>query len=145
MQTIHIGSDHAGFDLKNFLIKELAPLGYDMKDHGCVSRESCDYPLVAHPLCKAVLAGGSPGILICGTGLGMSMAANRHPGIRAALCTHEIMARMARRHNNANVLCLGARIIGQELACAIVAAFLESCFEGGRHERRTQQIELSRS
>lgn len=145
MPTIHIGSDHAGFELKNFLASQLAPLGYEVKDHGCDSAASCDYPHIAHPLCKAVLTDNSMGILICGTGLGMSMAANRHPGIRAALCTHEIMARMARLHNNANVLCLGARITGPDLARAIVVAFLDSSFEGGRHERRVRQIEENNS
>lgn len=145
MQTIHIGSDHAGFDLKNFLVRELSLAGYDLRDHGCASATSCDYPLIAEKVCKAVLADQYPGILICGTGLGMSMAANRHTGIRAALCTNEIMARMARRHNNANILCLGARIIGTELASAIVVAFLESSFEGGRHERRIQLLENNAS
>ncbi len=142
MPVIHIGSDHAGFELKKILTAELQSLGHEVKDHGCQSSENCDYALVAHPLCEAVLADNGLGILVCGTGLGMSMAANRHNGIRAALCTVEIMARMAKRHNNANVLCLGARIIGAELAKAIVAAFLESGFEGGRHERRVRQIDL---
>ncbi len=118
----------------------LAKLGYKVEDHGANSTESCDYPLIARDLCKAVAADGNLGILICGTGIGMSIAANRNPAIRAALCANELSARMCRRHNNANVLCLGARIIGEELALAIMTAFLESKFEGGRHQRRLDEI-----
>lgn len=140
MRSIHIGSDHAGYDLKELLKSELATLGFNVIDHGADSRESCDYALIAHPLCEAVAGDDSQGILICGTGLGMSMAANRHREIRAALCSVELQARMARRHNNANVLCMGARITGPELAIAIMTAFLESSFEGGRHQRRVDQI-----
>ena len=142
MHTIHIGSDHAGVELKIFLKAELERLGYQVVDHGCESTESCDYAHIAHPLCEQVLADHALGILICGTGIGMSMAANRHKGIRAALCGVEVMARLARAHNDANVLCLGARIIGRELALAIVVAFLQCSFEGGRHARRIGQIEL---
>lgn len=142
MKTIHIGSDHAGYALKQKLSAELAPLGYAIHDHGVDSEASCDYALIGHPLCEAVLADKSIGILICGTGLGMSMAANRHIGIRAAKCDLEIEARLARRHNDANILCLGARMIGTELALAITMAFLESSFEGGRHQRRIGQIEI---
>lgn len=143
MKIIHIGSDHAGFALKAGLSAELAKMGYEIIDHGTDSEASCDYARIAHPLCEAVIADQAPGILICGTGLGMSMAANRHAGIRAAKCDLELEARLARRHNNANILCLGARIIGSELAFAIVNAFLESEFEGGRHKPRIDQIELS--
>ena len=105
-------------------------------DHGTYSKESCDYPVFAHALCNAVEAEDVPGILICGTGIGMSIAANRHKGIRAALCTTELHARFTRLHNNANVLCLGARVTGVELALAIVDTFLSTEFEGGRHQRR---------
>lgn len=140
MREIHIGCDHAGFDLKELLARNLTNLGFKITDHGTKSRESCDYPLIANDLCKAVANDNSTGILICGTGIGMSMAANRHRDIRAALCTTELHARMARRHNNANVLCLGARITGEELAMAIVMAFLESNFEGGRHQRRIDEL-----
>lgn len=140
MREIHIGCDHAGFDLKELLSHSLENLGFKVMDHGTRSRESCDYPLIANDLCKAVAKDNSTGILICGTGIGMSMAANRHRDIRAALCTTELHARMARRHNNANVLCLGARITGVELAMAIVMAFLESNFEGGRHQRRIDEL-----
>lgn len=145
MRTIHIGSDHAGFELKQFLEKELAGLGYEIKDHGTDSCASCDYALIAHPLCEAVLAENGTGILICGTGIGMAMAANRHPGLRAARCDLELEARLSRRHNDANVLCLGARMIGNAQALAIAIAFLEGDFEGGRHERRIGQIEQIRN
>lgn len=140
MRDIHIGADHAGFELKNQLSAALKNMAINIIDHGTNSRESCDYPYIAQSLCKAVEADKSCGILICGTGIGMSIAANRFRDIRAALCSTEVQARLARRHNNANVLCLGARIIGGELALAIVLAFLESSFEGGRHERRINEI-----
>lgn len=141
MREIHIGSDHAGFDLKEILVKNLASLGFEVIDHGTESRESCDYPLIANDVCNAVALDKSRGVLICGTGIGMSIAANRHKEIRAALCTTELHARMARRHNDANILCLGARITGEELAVAITLAFLESNFEGGRHQRRIDELD----
>ena len=140
MPVVHLGSDHAGHALKDLIARELARLGFTVTDHGTDSCESCDYPVFAHKLCSAVLEEGSRGILVCGSGIGMSMAANRHDGIRAALCTTELHARLSRRHNDANVLCLGARITGDELALAIVVAFLETAFEGGRHQRRIDQI-----
>ncbi len=141
MRDIHIGSDHAGFELKTLLSNTLKSMGINIIDHGTHNQDSCDYPLIAQKLCRAVEADKSSGILICGTGLGMSMAANRFKEIRAALCTMEIQARLARRHNNANILCLGARITGSELAIAITMAFLESEFEGGRHERRIRELD----
>lgn len=143
---IYIGSDHAGFDLKNRIIKRLADSGYITEDMGTNSPESCDYPLIAHDLCNALensektCPGKTLGILICGTGIGMSIAANRHAAIRAALCDNELQAKLCRMHNNANVLCLGARITGEELAFAIVDAFLNYSFEGGRHLRRINLI-----
>lgn len=144
MRDIHIGSDHAGYELKNLISASLTNLSFNIIDHGTNSRESCDYPLIAQSVCKAVAGDKSTGILICGTGIGMSIAANRIKAIRAALCPTELQARLARRHNNANILCLGARVIGPELAIAITMAFLESDFEGGRHERRLEQLnELS--
>lgn len=143
MKTVNIGSDHAGFGLKQFLAQELEKRGYKIRDFGTNSTDSCDYAMIGHPLCEAVLAEGSQGILICGTGLGMSMAANRHRGIRAAKCDLELEARLARAHNNANVLCLGARMIGTELGLAITLAFLGGDFEGGRHQARIEQIELA--
>ena len=142
MQTIHIASDHAGYALKAHLVQFLAQKGIKVVDEGTNSTDSCDYPVLAHKLCAAVEASGEPGILICGTGLGVSIAANRHAYIRAALCTTELHARMARQHNNANVLCLGARITGVELAKAIVDAFMENTFEGGRHQRRLDMLNL---
>lgn len=144
MRDIHIGSDHAGYELKKVLCSSLQNLSFNIVDHGANSAESCDYPLIAQALCRAVEADKSTGILICGTGIGMSIAANRFQAIRAALCATELQARLARRHNNANILCLGARITGSELAIAITLAFLESDFEGGRHERRLKELnELS--
>ena len=135
--TIHIASDHAGFSLKNIIIEHLkADLNCIIEDHGTDSTQSCDYPVYAQALCKAVLAGGDFGILICGTGLGMSMMANRFNGIRAAACANEFLAGASRRHNNANVLCLGERVVGPGLALAIVDAFLQNEFEGGRHQGR---------
>lgn len=136
MSRIHLASDHAGFPLKEELARRLAAQGHDIVDDGTHDTQSCDYPVHAHRLCEAVEAEGSLGVLICGTGLGMSMAANRHAGIRAALCTTELHARMSRRHNDANVLCLGARVTGQELAFAIADVFFSTDFEGGRHQRR---------
>jgi ribose 5-phosphate isomerase B len=130
------GSDHAGFVLKEHLKTFAAPLGFEAVDVGTDSSASCDYPLFAAKLCDQVLEKGCLGVLICGTGLGMSMAANRRPGIRAALCANEYMARMTRLHNNANVLCLGERWIGPGLAESVLETFLKTQFEGGRHQRR---------
>jgi ribose 5-phosphate isomerase B len=138
---IIFGSDHAGFGLKKELMAYLQP-EYEIIDVGVGDTTSCDYPVYAHKLCKEVLSRQTSGILICGSGIGMSITANRHPGIRAALCLNEYMARMARMHNDANVLCLGDRIIGVELAKSIVDAFLETNFEGGRHLRRIELIEI---
>lgn len=140
METIHIACDHAGLDLKETLKAALEARGLRICDHGTHSRESCDYPQYAHALCAAVEAENGRGILICGTGIGMSIAANRHAGIRAALCTTELHARLTRLHNNANVLCLGARVTGVELALAIMHVFLDTAFEGGRHQRRIDQL-----
>lgn len=140
MPLVHLASDHAGHALKAILIRQLAQRGITIRDCGTDSSDSCDYPIFAHKLCAAVLDEGGLGILVCGSGIGMSMAANRHDGIRAALCTTELHARLSRRHNDANVLCLGARITGEELAFAIVEAFLETSFEGGRHQRRIDLI-----
>lgn len=137
-QHIHLASDHAGFALKSALALRLSSLGHHVEDHGAHSAESCDYPLFARKACEALLEKGGAAILICGTGIGMSMAANRIAGIRAALCSCEFQAKAARRHNNANALCLGERVIGAGLAFAIVDAFLENVFEGGRHQRRIE-------
>lgn len=135
--------DHGGFDLKSELLKSLENTAYKMIDLGVFSTESVDYPDQAHLLAKTVQSGDADlGILICGTGIGVSIAANRHFGIRAALCTDPFMARMSREHNDANVLCLGGRVIGPSLAKAIVMAFLNGTFDGGRHALRLTKIEI---
>ena len=139
-QNIHIGCDHAALDLKNIIIRQLEERGLTVTDHGTYTPESCDYPDIAHAVAQAVEKETGTGILLCGTGIGMSMAANHHKGIRAALCTTELHAKFARRHNDANILCLGARMTGVELAKAIVEAFLTTDFEGGRHKRRIDKI-----
>ncbi|WP_028574235.1 ribose 5-phosphate isomerase B [Desulfonatronovibrio hydrogenovorans] len=139
-KKIVFGSDHAGMNLKETLMDHLGH-GYDIMDVGPSEKTSCDYPVYAKKLCTKVLELGCPGILICGSGIGMSIAANRIPGIRAALCSNEYMARMSRMHNNANVLCLGERIIGVDLARSIMDAFLCSSFEGGRHLQRIELME----
>lgn len=133
---IPIGNDHAALELKNFLIEKLSGDELRFEDCGTTLADSCDYPVFARKVCEKVLSGAPLGILLCGSGIGMSMAANRHAGIRAALCGTELQASLARRHNNANILCMGARITGQELALAITRAFIAASFEGGRHQRR---------
>ncbi|MBQ2915960.1 MAG: ribose 5-phosphate isomerase B [Clostridia bacterium] len=136
-KKIVIASDHAGYDLKEKIKKYLAENGYEVTDCGTNSTDSCDYPEFANKLCLAIKDDPEmKGILICGTGIGMSMAANRHSHIRAALCHNEFTARLTRQHNNANVLCMGARTIGEELAFETMKAFLDTEFMGGKHERR---------
>ena len=141
-RVIFIASDHAGVTLKAALVDHLTSAGHAVTDLGPADRKSVDYPDFAKRVCRQVLATPeSLGILICGTGLGMSMAANRMPGIRAAVCVNEYLARMTRLHNDANVLCLGERVVGQGLAAAITDVFLATAFEGGRHKRRLDRIE----
>ena len=138
---IAIGSDHAGYELKREVIKYLEEKKVEFIELGCMNGESCDYPLVAEEVCKKVTSGeAEKAILICGTGIGISIAANKIKGIRAALCTNEYMAKYTRYHNDANVLCMGGRVIGAGVACEITEAFLSSKFEGGRHQRRVDQI-----
>ncbi|MFI3271101.1 MAG: ribose 5-phosphate isomerase B [Pseudomonadota bacterium] len=143
-RTVIIGSDHAGFALKHVLVEQLKADGYNVVDLGPASAQSCDYPVYAQSVCERVLAADNSngpetlGILVCGTGIGMSMAANRIPGIRAALCACEFHARGTRQHNNANVICLGERVTGPGLAMDMVRIFLETPFEGGRHQRRIE-------
>lgn len=138
---IYLGSDHGGFDLKEALEVYLIEQGHDVFDQGTHSLDSVDYPDYAKAVGEAVLENeGSLGIVICGTGIGISIAANKIKGIRAALCSEEFSARMARRHNDANVLALGGRTTGVELAKSIVDAFLNNEFEGDRHARRVQKI-----
>jgi ribose 5-phosphate isomerase B len=140
---IVIASDHAGVDLKARLIALVNEIGLEIRDLGPADASSVDYPDYAHAVASAVASGEADrGILICGTGIGMSLAANRHPRIRAALCHDAFTAEMARLHNDANVLCIGARTIGEGVAEQIVRIFLETAFEGGRHQRRIENIEV---
>jgi ribose 5-phosphate isomerase B len=144
-KTVFLGSDHAGLELKAMVAAHLAAAGHTVVDLGPSEAKSVDYPDFAKAVCAKVLeTPGAAGILICGTGIGMSMAANRIPGIRAALCGNEYLARMTRLHNDANVLCLGERVIGQGLAASIVDVFMDTAFEGGRHQRRVDLIETCR-
>lgn len=139
---IAIGSDHGGFDYKASIIKALQVKGYEVVDMGTYSPESCDYPIIAKKVARAVAKGDfEKGILVCGTGIGMSMAANKVKGIRAAVCGDTFSARATRAHNNANILCLGQRVVGEGLALDIVDIWLTTKFEGGRHERRVNMIE----
>ncbi len=135
------GSDHAGLALRAEAVKVAKAAGFDVEDLGPFSGESVDYPDYAKAVAEAVASGRARlGLLVCGTGIGMSIAANKVKGIRAAHCTTEFEARMARAHNDANVLCIGERVVGLGLGGAIVKAFLEAAFEGGRHERRVQKM-----
>jgi len=139
-RKIAIGGDHAGFELKTH-VKGFIEKENDVKDFGPFSADSMDYPDIAHPLADAVENGEYElGILICGSGNGVCMAANKHKGIRAALAWNEELAALSRQHNNANVLCLAGRYIEKDLADKIVTAFLSAEFEGGRHERRVNKI-----
>ena len=140
---IVIASDHAGVDLKVRILEDLREGGHEIHDLGPADLSSVDYPDFGHKVAAAVAVGeAETGILICGTGIGMSMTANRHPGVRAALCHDAFTAEMARRHNDANVLCMGARVIGVGVAEQIVGVFLSTSFEGGRHQRRVDLIEF---
>jgi ribose 5-phosphate isomerase B len=142
--VIFFGADHAGIGLKNTLLAAAQARGLETTDLGTYGDESVDYPDFGHAVAQAVLENdGSLGVLVCGTGQGISMSANRHPGIRAALCTDTFSARMSRMHNDANVLCMGARVVGAGLAEDILEAFLGAEFEGGRHARRVAKIELA--
>jgi ribose 5-phosphate isomerase B len=139
---IAAGADHAGFALKQALVSRLRAAGHEVADLGTSSAESVDYPVFAHAVAAQVAAGEvERGLLVCGSGIGMCMAANRHPGVRAADCLTVEMAQLSRRHNDANVLCLGARLLGDDEAWAVVEAWLATPFEGGRHERRVTEIE----
>lgn len=145
MNTIGIASDHAGFLMKQGLIKYLEKKGYTIKDFGTHSADSMDYPDVAHPLANAVESSEvEKGIALCGSGNGISMTLNKHQGIRAALCWNKELAALARQHNNANILSLPARFISQEEAEEIVDTYLHTDFEGGRHQRRIDKIPCSK-
>ncbi len=140
-ELIAIACDHAGYLLKQTLKAELLTLGYEPKDLGCHSQESVDYPDYAAKVASFVQDNeGTKGILICGSGIGMSMAANRFSGIRAALCRSGLEAELARKHNDANVLCLGERITGTEMAKDILKRFLTTHFEAGRHRARVEKM-----
>ncbi len=140
-KPIAIASDHAGYDLKTILAQELAEMGYEVLDLGTDGPQSVDYPDFGSALAEVVRTGEAErGVLICGTGIGISMAANRHPGVRAAVCWDETSARLTREHNDANVLALGARLLGVEVAKDCVRTFLSTDFAGGRHVRRVAKL-----
>ena len=139
---IAIGCDHAGLELKNEVIKYLEEIGVPYEDVGTYTKDSCDYPVFAEKVARAVQSGkAEKGILVCGTGLGMSYAANKVRGIRAACLSDSASARLARQHNDANVLCFGQNIVGKAVALDLVKIFLETEFEGGRHSRRVALID----
>lgn len=140
-ETVAVAADHGGYDLKSLLLPELQGLGLGVLDLGTDSRESVDYPDFADAVARAVEDGRARwGLLVCGTGIGMSMAANRHRGVRAALVHDGLTARLARQHNDANVLVLGGRILGPELAKDCIKIFFATAFEGGRHARRVAKF-----
>ena len=139
---IVVGSDHAAYELKEAIKEKLINEGHEVIDVGCDSPESVDYPKYGHAVGRAVASGEAErGIAVCGSGIGISIACNKVPGIRAALCTSVEMAEMCRRHNNANVVCMGARMISQDLAFDIVDKWMTTEFEGGKHLRRINEIE----
>jgi len=141
---IAVASDHAGFDLKSEVVSFLQMEGHEVQDLGTHSLDSVDYPAYARLVVQKMRSGECEfGILIGGTGIGMIMTANRYPGIRAAVCTDTYMARVSREHNDANVLCLGSRVVGVGLALDIVNAWINASFDGGRHARRVAKIEMS--
>ncbi len=138
---IAIGSDHGGFQLKKIVVELLSTLGHEVDDHGCDSDSSVDYPGFAQSVGDKVSRGAADaGILVCGTGIGMSIAVNRNRKIRAALCHDEYTARMSREHNDANILCLGARVIGSGVAQDVVKVWLTTKFAGGRNQQRISQF-----
>lgn len=140
-KKIAIGGDHAGYEYKEQLRKQLEQEGYEVKDFGPFSADSVDYPDFAHPLAETVGSGSyDMGILICGSGNGVAITANKHQGIRAALCWNKELSALARQHNNANVLCLPSRFVAYELAKEITDTFLNTEFEGGRHSRRVDKM-----
>ncbi|OGI05069.1 MAG: ribose 5-phosphate isomerase B [Candidatus Melainabacteria bacterium RIFOXYA12_FULL_32_12] len=139
---IAIGSDHGGFELKQVIISFLEKNGYKFKDFGVYNNESIDYPVIAREVASSVANNAyQKGILICGSGLGVAIAANKIKGVRAVTCHDTYCARMSRAHNNANILTLGGRVVGPDVACDIVKVWLETEFEGGRHQRRVDMIE----
>ena len=138
---IAFGSDHAGYEYRQMLMAHARELGHEVIDYGTFSKESCDYPVYGHAVGAAVANGEADrGILVCGTGVGMAIAANKVRGIRACCCSDSFSARMTRAHNDANILTFGERVVGQGLALELVDAFLTTEFEGGRHQRRVDLI-----
>ena len=138
-----VATDHAGIELKDYTVELLREKGHEVEDLGPYSKERVDYPDYAHKVATAILANpDAQGILICGSGIGMSMAANRHEGIRAALCHDAYTATVARGHNDANILCFGERIVGKGVAESILDAWIAGTFDGGRHCGRVEKIEL---
>ena len=145
IKTIGLASDHAGYELKEFVKTYLQEKGIEFQDFGTYSEASCDYPDFAHPLAEAVEAVTCyPGIAICGSGEGISMTLNKHQGIRAALCWKEEIAKLCRQHNNANVLVMPGRFVSHEEARQIMDAFLNTEFEGGRHQARIDKIPVKK-
>ena len=139
-----VATDHAGIELKDYTVELLRAKGHEVEDMGPYSKDRVDYPDYAHKVATAVLENkGTQGVLICGSGIGMSMAANRHEGIRAALCHDAYTAMVARGHNDANILCFGERIVGKGVAESIIDAWLAGGFDGGRHCGRVEKIELN--
>ena len=139
---IAIGNDHTAVDLKNTIVDYLTELGYDVINLGTDSRESCDYPVYGEKVGRAVADGQADlGIAICGTGVGISLAANKVKGVRACVCSEPYTAKLSRMHNNSNVLAFGARVVGDELAKMIVKEWLDAEFEGGRHQRRVDMLD----
>jgi ribose 5-phosphate isomerase B len=140
-KRIAIGSDHAGFEAKEQAKREIAALGFDVDDKGTDNLDSVDYPDFGAAVGRAVVSGEvDRGVVICGSGIGISIAANKVPGVRAALCWNEETARLARQHNDANVLCIGARFIPPEEAAQMIRVFMETEFSGGRHQQRVEKL-----
>lgn len=143
---IALGCDHAGYELKHSIMERLSKDGIEFQDLGTYSKQSMDYPDIAFDVANAVAEGGYEfGILICGTGIGVSISANKVPGIRAALCSEPVSARLTKEHNDANIICLGARIIGDEMAWAILQAYMQAKFSGGKHSVRIGKISKGES
>jgi len=137
-----IGADHGGYELKKAVITHLQKQGHEVVDYGCDSPERCDYPIYGERVARAVAGGECElGVLICGTGIGISLAANRVPGIRAAVCSETYSAQLTREHNNANIIAFGARVVGEGTAFMIVDAFLNAEFQGGRHAERVAMLD----
>jgi ribose 5-phosphate isomerase B len=143
-KQLGMACDHAGLELKRALVTELEKRGIAVRDFGTTTSDSCDYPDFAHAVGRAIETGEiERAILVCGTGVGMSITANRHAAVRAVVCSEPLSARMSRQHNDANVLCIGARVVGAGTAIDIVDAFLGTTFEGGRHATRVAKINVA--